>query len=63
MRSAVDAGDAAEEVVVGVAVVVEDCDGFVEVEDEDEDEAVSDGAVQPRISPAESGALRGRIGS
>jgi len=53
----VDAGDTAEEVVVGVAVVVEDCD--VEIADE----AVSDGAVQPRISPAESGALRGKIGS
>ena len=59
MRSAVDAGLAAEEVVVGVAVFVEEGDGFVEVADE----AVSDGAVQPRISPAESGALRGRIGS
>jgi len=54
----VDAGLAAEEVVVNVAVV-EDSDGLMEVVEE----AVSDGAVQPRISPAESGALRGRIGS
>jgi len=54
----VDARLAAEEVVSGVAVV-EESDGLMEVADE----AVNDGAVQPRISPAESGALRGRMGS
>lgn len=56
--SAFDADVLAEDVVVGV----EESEVYTSFEDAI-DEAVREGAVQPRISPAERGALRGRIGS